>query len=218
MTKTLDAPSMSASLPAMRTLSVRLHLLARAARVTVTSMAGAVLFSVWLTAVAISPITVLAPLVLPATRWVRAYADSHRDEARRLTGWPMERQYRPTDDRSLVRRVWSVERDRQSWRDAWWCLLHAIVAATTSALTVTLFAGTLFYLSYPLLYWSTPQFVFGEPFGSLLVLHSVAQATVMMPLALVCFGLWYALVLPLTRVELKLTRSLLSPREPRLAP
>ncbi len=210
MTTSLDAQP--ATLPTVPTLPLRLHLLGRSARVAATSVTGAALFSLWLTAVVISPVTVFAPLVLPVTAWVRAYADAHRDEARRFTGWPMTRSYRDPGTGSLARRVWSLERDRQSWRDAWWCLLHSIVAATTSALNVGLFAGTLFYLNYPLLYWATPQTVFDDPFGGLIVFHSVAQSTVMMPLALVCFGLWYALVLPLTRVELALTRALLSGR------
>jgi hypothetical protein len=84
----------------------------------------------------------------------------------------------------------------------------------TSALAVTLFLGSVFYLIYPFLYWVTPPSVFGTPFGGWLELHSVAGATVMMPLALVTLALWLALQVPLTRAELALTRSLLGPCTP----
>jgi hypothetical protein len=210
MVSTLPTSVSAVVRPVRRRVPLRLYLLGRSALLMVTSLVGALLFAVWLTAVAISPITLFAPLVLPVTRLVRAYADHMRRDARRLTGWPMRGTYRIGEDPGVLRRVWSIERDRQSWRDAWWCLSHSVVATTFSALLTGLFAGTMFYLCYPLLYWVTPHNVFGRPFGGLVELDSVAQSCLMMPLALVCFGLWYALVLPLTRTELRLTRRLLA--------
>ena len=209
MTAIIDAPTDTSAPPSARLIVAELHLLGRSVRLLLTSMVGVLLFSAWITVVVGAPVTIFAPLVLPVTAVVRAYADGHRREARRLTGWPMRPRYRSPETTTPVRRVWSVVRDPQSWRDAWWCLLHGIVACITSSLIVTLFVGTIFYLSYPLLYWATPPSVFGHPFGGLVDLHSVAQSTVMMPLALLSFGLWYVLTLPLTRLELSLTRALL---------
>jgi hypothetical protein len=204
-------PVSAVARPVRRRVPLRLYLLGRSALLMVTSLAGALLFTLWLTAVVISPITLFAPLVLPATRLVRAYAEHMRRDARRLTAWPMRGAYRSSDDPRLLRRVWAIERDPQSWRDAWWCLTHSFVGSLFSMLLTGLFAGGVFYLCYPLLYWVTPHDVFGRPFGGLVEFSSVAQSCVMMPLALVCFGLWYALVLPLTRTELSLTRALLAP-------
>lgn len=214
MVTTLPTPAAGAVRPARRRVPLRLYLLGRSAVLMFTSLIGAVLFAVWVAAVAISPITIFAPLVVPATRLVRAYAERMRRDARRLTGWRMRAGYRTasTEDATLLRRVWSIERDRQSWRDAWWCLLHSVVAAICSVLLTGLFAGGVFYLCYPFLCWVAPQDVFGRPFGGLVEFTSVAQSCVMMPLALVCFGLWYVLVLPLTRLELSLTRRLLAAR------
>lgn len=196
-------------LPPARHGSVRLHLLARAAGIMLTSLTGVVLFCLWVTAVAISPLTVVAPLLIPVTALVRSYAGAHRRAAQRLLGTPIDAGYRPTAPSGVIGRVWSIVRDPASWRDAWWCVTHAVIACVTATLQIALFAGGVLYLIYPFLYWVTPQRVFGEPFGGALTLHSVGDATIMMPLALVAFGLWYLLALPLTRAELALTRALL---------
>lgn len=187
---------------------LRLTLLGRAFVLMFTSLTGVALFCFWVTAVAIAPITIAAPLVLPVTALVRRYADVHRRSASRAVGRLVERPYASVRSRGL-RRVWDVVRDPASWRDAWWLLAHGVVATVTSALTVALFAGGMFYLSYPLLYAVTPQRVFGHPFTQSFTLHSVGQATIMMPLALVCFGLWYGLAVPLARAEVAVSCALL---------
>lgn len=207
---TTDGPAGAGEvLPSSRRTAVRLHLLGRSACIMFTSLIGAVLLSAWLTVVAVVPITVTAPLLLPITAVVRAYADAHRRGAGRLLGTPIPAPYRTAEGLSVLSRVWIIVRDPASWRDALWLLLHSVVGFLTSVLAVTLFAGTVFYLLYPILFWVTPQPVFGNPFGHWHELHSVAAATIMMPLGLVSFGLWLALQVPLTRAELALTRSLL---------
>lgn len=211
MTSTTAVPD-SPVLPAARRPPLRLYLTGRAAGLMLTSLAGAVTFSLWITAVAISPITVCAPLVLPATALVRAYANARRRGVERLIGGPVRVTYRQSRRPGMISRVWAIVRDRASWRDALWCLVHSIVGCVTSALTVALFLGGVFYVIYPFLFWVTPQRAFGRPFGGVLELHTVTQAAVMTPLALVSFGLWYVLVLPLARVEIGLTRRLLGPR------
>ena len=175
-------------------------------------MIGAALFSIWFTAAAISPLTLLGLALLPVTAVVRGYANLYRRDAARLTGWRMDPCYRSPGEGGAIRKAWAIVRDRQSWRDALWCLMHSIVAAVTSSVTIAFFAGTVFYLSYPFLYWVTPQSVFGNPFGGLLIFHSVAQSMVMMPLGLISFGIWYAIALPLARAELHLTGWLLTGR------
>jgi hypothetical protein len=209
-----DVPGSPPALPVTAHPPLRLFLLGRAALVMVTSMVGVVLFSLWVTLVAVSPITVVAALVLPVTVLVRRYADLHRRGAERLLGTPIKGRYRGPGRRGPIARVWVIERDPASWRDACWLLLHAVVGCVTAALSFALFAGGVFYLVYPFLYWVTPHRVFGRPFGDAVELHSVAQALIVMPLAGVCFVLWYVLAIPLARVELSLTRSLLASRQP----
>jgi hypothetical protein len=72
----------------------------------------------------------------------------------------------------------------------------------------SLLAGSVFYLSYPFLYWVTPDPVFRQPFG-FFTLHSVGQSFVLMPLGLLCFALWYATVRPMMLADARLMRSLL---------
>jgi hypothetical protein len=179
-----------------------------------TSLSGALLFSAWITVVALAPITVSASVLLPITALVRTYANAHRRNTSRLLGTPIPAPYQPAERRGALSRVWTILRDPASWRDALWLLLHSIVGCLTSALSVTLFLGAPFYLIYPFLFWVTPAPAFRSPFGDWFQLHSVAEATVMMPLALVAFGLWLVLQVPLSRLELTLNRSLLGPRTP----
>jgi Putative sensor len=207
-----DAPGASTAIaigPGPKKVPLRLFLLGRSAIVMVTSLIGAVLFSMWLTLVAVSPITILAPLVLPMTALVRWYANIHRHDAEQLLGTRVDSFYREPARKGVIGRVLGIVRDPASWRDAWWLLLHSIVGCVTAALSFFLFAGGLFYLIYPLLFAVTPERVFGHPFGNLVQFHSVAQSCVMMPLALVSFGLWYGLAIPLVRAELTVTKKFL---------
>ncbi len=76
-------------LPAARRLPLRLYLLARSAVVMLTSMFGVVLFCLWITFVAISPLTIFAVLVLPVTAaraLVRRVAPPRRAAAARRAG------------------------------------------------------------------------------------------------------------------------------------
>jgi hypothetical protein len=208
-----DVPTQSALLPPRRTsssaLGLRFGLLGRAAALIFTSQIGVVLFSLWVTLVAVSPLTLLAVLVLPVTGWVRAYADANRRAAGRMLGEKIPRPYRPTaEDATWLGRVWTVLRDPASWRDAWWMLVHAVAGCFLSTLQVSLFLGGLLYLIYPFLYWVTPEAVFGRPFG-LFELHSVAESFWVMPLGVVSFGLWYLTAVPLSRAVASLTRGLL---------
>jgi len=212
MTMTTEAPTGPTVLPVRRQYSIRLHLLGRSLTTTFTSVLGIGLFALWITAVALAPISLTAPLLVPITAIVRAYANAHRRGAGWLLGKPVRAAYRPTAGRGVFSRIATIVRDPASWRDAVWLLLRGIVGFVTSLLAVILFASSVFYLSYPFLYWVTPQSVFGTPFGDWHELHSVADATVMMPLGLITFGLWMTLQLPLTRLELALTRSLLGSR------
>jgi hypothetical protein len=209
VTALTDAPAVPAVLPPPRPYPLRLRLLLRSVGVMLTSMVGVVLFVLWVTCVAVSPITLVAPLVLPVTGLVRAYANARRRGVARLLGRPVEAGYRTSERPGLISRIWAVERDPASWRDVLWLLLHAVVGFVTATLAVALFLTSVFYLIYPFLYWVTPPRVFDQPYGDWLTVHSVAGATVAMPLGLVSLALWFGLQLPLARAELAVTRSLL---------
>jgi hypothetical protein len=204
-----DPTTAPAVLPQPKRMPLRLFLLGRSAIVMLTSLIGVVPFCLWVTLVAVSPITLVAPLVLPATALVRWYANIHRRGAQNLLGTRVDSFYRDPERKGVLGRVLGIIRDPASWRDAWWLLLHAIVGCVTSAFSFVLFASGVLYLIYPFLYWVTPPHVFNRPFGDLVHLHSVGQAAAMMPIAIVLFALWYVLVIPLVRAELSVTKAFL---------
>lgn len=212
MTTTTQSPPSHPVLPAARKASLRVHLFGRSVVVMLTSMAGLTLFVLWVVLVAISPISIVAPLLIPATALVRTYANAHRRNAARLLGAPVEPAYRSPSRPGLARHIWNLESDPASWRDTLWLLLHAVIAFVTSTIAVTLLLASVFYAIYPFLFWVTPEAAFGHPFGGWLHFHTVGQASGMMVLAPIAFGLWLALQLPLSRAELRLTQALLGRR------
>lgn len=211
---TTYAPPVSPSSPTSTVpphpLTLRLWVTARAAAFTVTSMVGVALLPLWLTLVAVSPLTVVVPFALGATTLVRAYADANRGAAGRLRGEPVPRPYRPAGQGVFGRHL-AVLRDPASWRDAAWLLVHAVVGFVTATLTLTLFLGTLFWAVFPFLYAVTPQAAFGDALG-FVTIHSVAQSFLFVPLALVAFGLWWALAVPSARADAAVTARMLGPR------
>ena len=206
----LDRPT--PVLPPGRPVPLRLYLFARSAVVMATALLGCGLFALWITLAAVSPLTLVAPLVLPATLLVRGYANAHRRSLARLLGCPVPVPYRSGRGKGVLARVVIILRDPASWRDALWTLAHSVVGFVTACLSFTLLAGAVFYLVYPFLFWVTPDPVFREPFGDWYHLQSVAQSTVVWPLAALLFTLWWVLVIPLARAEVALAARLLTPR------
>jgi hypothetical protein len=212
MTTTDLPPAPHPALPAARAATLRLHLLGRSVIVLLTALPiGLALFVLWVVLAALSPITVVAPLLVPVTAAVRGYAQACRREASALLGAPVAAKYRANRP-GLFGRLRTILTDPASWRDALWLPVHGVVAFTGAVLSATFFLASVFYAIYPFLYWVTPQRAFGRPFGDWHELHSVNDAMLMTPLALVCFGLWYGLQLPLVRAELAVTRALLGHR------
>ncbi len=198
-------------LPPRGPAPVRLRLLARAVTVTSTAPFALAPFCLWITMVAVCPLTLVAPLVLPAAVLMRAWARAERRAVGRLTGRPIPDPYRDTRGLSVLGRVSAVVRDPASWRDARWLFVHAVVGWFLAALSLTLLLGSVFYAIYPFLYWVTPHNVFGRPFGGLIELHSLAESFWFVPLGVAVFALWWAVVTPLGRAEVGLGRLLLPP-------
>ncbi|GAB2465897.1 sensor domain-containing protein [Jatrophihabitans fulvus] len=191
-------------------LVLRLWVTARAAAFVVTSMIGVALLPLWLTLLAVSPLTLVVPLAVGATALVRAYADANRHAAGRMRGEVVSRPYRPAGPGLFGRHLAAV-RDPASWRDALWMSVHAVVGFFTATLTVTLALATLFWAVFPFLYAVTPQAAFGRFLG-FVTIHSVAQSFVVVPLAAVALALWWVLAVPLARADAAVTARLLGPR------
>src|SRR3954447_19823746 len=102
MTTTTGLPPTRPVLLAARKVSLKLHLAGRSVVLMLTSMTGVALFVLWVTLVAVSPISIVAPLLIPATALVRAYANAHRRNAARLLGQPVEAGYRTPERPGLA--------------------------------------------------------------------------------------------------------------------
>lgn len=206
-----SAPSARMTRSAGNALRLRVLLAGRAAALAVTSFLGIGVFVIWITFVALSPFTIVASLVIPATWLMRTYANANRRAAGRLLGHSIPAPYRPAGE-GVFGRIKAVVRDPASWRDAWWSVTHAVVGGFLSILSIGLFLGSVLYLIYPFLYAVTPHAAFGRPFGGLVDLHSTRQSFVMMPIGLVTLVIWWFLAPALARGEAAFTRSLLAPR------
>jgi hypothetical protein len=167
-----------------------------------------VLFCIWVTVAALSPLTLVVPALVLLTPGVRAYANLHRQWAEGMLGEPIPPPYRSTTSTAWLARARAVLTDRATWRDLRWLLVHSTVGCFLATLSFALLAGSVFYVIYPFLYWVTPDQVFRQPFG-FFTLHSVGQSFALVPLGLACFGLWYATVRPIMLAHARLTRSLL---------
>lgn len=167
-----------------------------------------VLFSVWVTTVALSPLTVFVAALVGLTGAVRGYANLHRRWAERMLGERIPAPYRPVTSTGWLGRAKNVLTDRASWRDAWWLLAHSTVGCFLATLSFSLLAGSVFYVIYPFLYWVTPDQVFRQPFG-FFTLHSVGQSFALVPLGIAMFGLWFVTVRPIMLAHARLARALL---------
>lgn len=167
-----------------------------------------VLFCVWVTVAALSPLTMFLPVLVLLTPAVRAYANLHRGWAERMLGDRVPPPYRRAPATGWVARAKAVITDRATWRDLRWLLVHSTVGCFLATLSFSLLAGGVFYLIYPFLYAVTPDPVFRQPFG-FFTLHGVGQSFLLMPVGLAVFGLWYATVRPIMLAHARLARSLL---------
>ncbi|WP_143167894.1 sensor domain-containing protein [Jatrophihabitans endophyticus] len=212
MTSTLVLPRADARPRRRNALTERLRLTAHAAVVAPTALAGVALLPLWLTLVALTPLTVVAPLLLPATWLVRRYADAHRRAAARLLARPVGVPYRRLSRPGVISRITTVLRDPASWRDALWLLLHAVVGFVSALLTLVLLLATAYWLVLPFLVHVAPR-AFETSLG-FVTLHDAGDAAVLVPLAGIAFQLWWWLTIPLARGRVALDRALLG-RHPR---
>jgi hypothetical protein len=211
MNATLDplTPVPDATLPPARALPLRLRLFLRSAVVMLTAFVAITLFCFWVTFAALSPLTLVAPALIPLTALVRRYANRHRRAAATLLGEPVPEPYRAPAAPGLLTRITTLLRDPASWRDAWWLIVHGTAGLFLATLSFTLAAASVFYVVYPLLYAVTPRPVFSRPFGDWSHLHRLAETFALVPVGFVLFALWWVVVIPLARAEAGLTRSLL---------
>lgn len=155
---------------------------------------GLGLFIVWAVVASLSLLTVVAPLLLPVAAMIRGYAQAHRRWAGRALGRQVTRPETGHGRRAPATLFGTFTiplRDAAIWREWLWLLVHATVGFALALIPTALLLSALFYSLYPLLFALTPQEVFGTVFG-FIEIHSVSEAWLVTPIAVVCLGLWLA--------------------------
>ncbi|GLY95229.1 sensor domain-containing protein [Actinoplanes sp. NBRC 103695] len=196
----------------MNTLALRISLLGWSLVLTLGTVLGLALATLWFASASVV-LGAGIPLTFLATALVRWFADLHRQWAADRLGAPVARPYLPRPDAGWPTRLWTILRDPATWRDWAWLLVNSIAGWLTSGLSLLLFLGGFFYLLYPLVYQLTPPQAFRTPLGEGFRLHSVTQSFALVPLGPVLLLLWYATAVRLANLNARVIRALLGPTE-----
>jgi signal transduction histidine kinase len=130
--------------------SERLKLVGWAVVLSVLAYAGLFLFVLVITGAAVVLVSVGIPMLMLTFPIVRWYADIHRQWAGNLLGTPIPSSYRAPQSGNALVRLWSVARDRATWRDVLWLFVNG-----TAGLVLT-FVGA-FEGVLSLVFWWWPK-------------------------------------------------------------
>ncbi|MGC4109887.1 MAG: sensor domain-containing protein [Nocardioides sp.] len=195
--------------PELRTaVAVRLRLTRRDAGMVVLSPVLGLVLCAWMVVVVGAALTVLLPLLSPATALVRRCCDFQRAWVSTHLGRELRTGYR-SQPTGVVPRAFTVMTDPATWRDATWMAWQSLAGWVLASCSVSLLLGGVFYLGYPLWYAIAPPPVFREPFGRWSELHSCWQSCAVIPVSVICLALWFVVTVPLTRAQMRVSRSLL---------
>ncbi|MGH3095207.1 MAG: sensor histidine kinase [Streptosporangiales bacterium] len=178
-----------------------------------TGLLGLLLFGLSVVGLILAPAVVgmhalfaLVPATRGLTRWQRRWAG-------RALGREVVSPYLPATGRGVRGTVRGYGRDPASWRDFLWLFCSFFIGEITSGMYIGLFAGTLFYLVYPFLWWITGGVVFDHFFGFIPVHDLWVSAMLAYPTAAVVFGLWLLVGKPLMVARARVDEAFLAPTE-----
>ncbi|HEY7043292.1 MAG TPA: sensor domain-containing protein [Nocardioidaceae bacterium] len=173
------------------------------------------LFVIVSTAIPLVIITVGALMLLVFVPVVAALAQAHRHIASRVLLEPVRPFYKPTKGLGVLGRLQRWAGDPARWRDYVWLFVSSTVGFTLGLIGTVLFLSIFWYLIYPFLFAVTPEGVFEEDLGFMVI--DTQQETFLMWIgALVFFLLWWICIKPLVRLQAVIDRALLSSRTQRL--
>jgi signal transduction histidine kinase len=117
-------------------------------------------FCVWVTAASVVISLIIFIIGLPlyllsviAFRWT---AELDRRNAALLLGRPLRATYTDHRGESFLARLGSTSRDRQTWKDLSWLVVHSVLGFTFAVVAVSLVASVIAFFTMPLWYWSIP--------------------------------------------------------------
>jgi signal transduction histidine kinase len=115
-------------------------------------------FCVWVTAASVVLSLIVFIIGLPlyllsviAFRWT---AELDRRNAALLLGRPLRATYRDHRGESFLARLSSTTRDKQTWKDLSWLVVHSVVGFAFAVVAVSLVASVVAFFTMPLWYWS----------------------------------------------------------------
>jgi signal transduction histidine kinase len=130
------------------------------AYLSIGGLTAIVAFCVWVTAASVVLSLIVFIIGLPlyllsviAFRWT---AELDRRNAALLLGRPLRAVYKDHKGESFFARLGGTSRDRQTWKDLTWLVVHSVVGFTFAVIAVSLVASVVAFLTMPLWYWSIP--------------------------------------------------------------
>lgn len=179
------------------------------AYLSIGGLTAIVAFCVWVTAASVVLSLIVFIIGLPlyllsviAFRWT---AELDRRNAALLLGRPLRAVYKDHKGESFFARLGSTSRDRQTWKDLAWLVVHSVVGFTFAVIAVSLVASVVAFLTMPLWYWSIPG---GVDWGGLNI-HTLPLALAVMVAAFPLAALTYFVDRWMAKGELWLAVSLL---------
>lgn len=128
------------------------------AYLSIGGLTAIVAFCVWVTAASVVLSLIIFVIGLPlyllsviAFRWT---AELDRRNAALLLGRPLRATYKDHKGESFFARLGSTSRDRQTWKDLAWLVVHSLVGFTFAVVAVSLVASVVASLTMPLWFWS----------------------------------------------------------------
>jgi signal transduction histidine kinase len=130
------------------------------AYLSIGGLTAVVAFCVWVTAasVVLSLIVFIVglPLYLLSVIAFRWTAELDRRNAALLLGRPLRATYKDHRGESFLARLSSTSRDKQTWKDLTWLVVHSVVGFGFAVIAVSLVASIVAFLFMPLWFWSIP--------------------------------------------------------------
>jgi signal transduction histidine kinase len=131
------------------------------AYLSIGGLTAVLAFCVWVTAVSVVLSLIVFIIGLPlyllsvvAFRWT---AELDRRNAALLLGRPLRARYRDHHGETFFARLSSTSRDKQTWKDLAWLVVHSIVGFTFASIAIAAVVYTIAALAMPLWYWSISE-------------------------------------------------------------
>ncbi|AOS61466.1 sensor histidine kinase [Actinoalloteichus hymeniacidonis] len=156
---------------------------------TVYSVLGIGLIVLMTVSTVLLVLTIGLPMVVAFAYSIRGYNNVYRLWAGHVLGRTVIRPYRPTPKGNLISRLRAIATDPATYRDYAWLWVNAILGFVISLVSLTLFAGGIFFFVLPGVMQNVPPGIFDMNLGFMQITR--ANSLFMWVFAALSFGLWW---------------------------